>query len=126
MSSDVRSINCPRLALNPSTLSQPSMWSTSSSSPKWAVTLDTNCLFDTVPEAARYMEYSSNIVHVSVAFSAIVETTDLSVSSTGAMMEGRVAETTRKRFQNLFKVYSFNLTSRITSHGTCLERCWRK
>ena len=45
-----------------------------------------------MPEAARYMEYSSD---VSVMLSAIVVTTDLSASATGAIMEGLDTGTTR-------------------------------
>ena len=56
--------------------------------------LDTNCLLDTMPEAARYMAYSADVVHVSVMFSAIVVTTDLSASPTGAIMDGRDMGTT--------------------------------
>ena len=42
--------------------------------------LDANCLLDTVPEAARYMEYRFDVIHVSVMFSAIVMTMDPSAS----------------------------------------------
>ena len=50
--------------------------------------LDANCLLDTVPETARYKEYSSDVGHVSVMFSAIVVTTDLSASSTAPSWGG--------------------------------------
>ena len=89
-------ITFPRLALKPTTLSQPSMWITSKSSLKWAATLDTNCRLDTVPEAARYMTYSSEVVHDPVAFSAIIERTDLRASSKGSVIEGRATQTRLK------------------------------
>ena len=43
----------------------------------------------------QYMEYRSDLVHVSLIFSAIVVTTDLSASPTGAIVEGRDTGTTR-------------------------------
>ena len=54
--------------------------------------LDINCLMDTVPEALRYLEYSSEAVHVSDILSVISIITYFMASSNGTSLTGWLLE----------------------------------